>query len=178
MAYAYLMASLPLLAIGKDIPMSSEDFLAYCEPLLSEKDAQGLKAAMEGRLAEVDHPAVRKYLAAETQLRDAVARLRAAKAGIDPSPFLRPFADWDSLAEKTAAEAMGAVNPLERELILDKYRWHVLEDLAALDAFGMVAVYSYGLRLQIAEKWLKLNESQGEAAVTTIVEDNVAGIGL
>jgi len=53
----------------------------------------------------------------------------------------------------------------------------VLEDLAALDSFGMVAVYAYGLRLLIAEKWLKLDESQGEAAVTTIIEDNVAGIG-
>lgn len=178
MAYEYLMASLPLLAIGKDIPMSSADFFAYCEPMLNGKDSRGLKAAMDGRLSEVDHPGVKQYWAAETQLRDAVARIRAAKAGTDPAPYLKAFPGWDSLAEKTAADAMSAANPLDRELIIDNYRWHVLEDLAALDAFGMVAVYSYGLRLQIAEKWLKLDESQGEAAVTTIIEDNVAGIGL
>lgn len=177
MAYAYVMASLPLLAIGKDIPMSSADFFAYCEPMLSGKDARGLEAVMEGRLEEVSHPGVKRYRAAETQLRGAVARIRAAKIGADPSPFLKSFSGWDSLAEKAAADAMNAANPLDCELILDKYRWHVLEDLAALDSFGMVAVYAYGLRLLIAEKWLKLDESQGEAAVTTIIEDNVAGIG-
>lgn len=167
-----------MLAIGKEIPMSSEEFIAYCARLLAPKDAQGLRLAMEGRLDEVDHPAVRKYLAAETQLRDALARARAARAGIDPSPFLRPHADWDSLAEKTAADAMNTADPLERELILDRYRWKVLEDLAALDPFGMVAVYSYGLRLKLAEKWLRLSEQQGEAELTSIVEDNVAGISL
>ena len=73
---------------------------------------------------------------------------------------------------------MNTADPLERELILDRYRWSVLEDLAALDAFGMAAVYSYGLRLQIAEKWQTLSESQGEAVVATIVQDNVAGLGL
>ena len=178
MVYAYLMASLPLLAIDKDIPMAAADFVDYCAPLLSPKDALGLQLAMEGRLDEVDHPAVRRYLAAEVQLRDAVARLRAARAGVDPSSYLRSFDGWDGMAEKTAAEAMSTASPLERELLLDQYRWHVLEDLSALDAFSMVAVYSYGLRLQLAEKWQKLNEAQGEAAVATIVQDNVAGIGL
>ncbi len=72
--YAYLMASLPMLAIGKDIPMSSADFLASSTPLLKQEDAQGLKSAMEGRFHEVKHPAARRYAAAEVQLRDAVAR--------------------------------------------------------------------------------------------------------
>lgn len=178
MEYAYLMASLPMLAIGKDIPMSSADFLASSTPLLKQEDAQDLKSAMEGRFHEVKHPAARRYAAAEVQLRDAVARARAARMGVDPAPFLKPFAGWDGLAEKTAADAMNTADPLERELILDRYRWSVLEELAALEAFGMAAVYSYGLRLQIAEKWQTLSESQGEAVVATIVQDNVAGLGL
>ena len=48
--YAYLMASLPMLAIGKDIPMSSADFLASSTPLLKQEDAQGLLAGLAGIL--------------------------------------------------------------------------------------------------------------------------------
>ena len=178
MAYAYLMSSLPMLAIGKEIPMSSAEFGVYCEGVLSPTDSARLRLVMEDRLEEVPDPGVQRYLSAETQLRNALARMRAAKAGVDPSSFLRPHSDWDSLAEKTAADAMNMDNPVERELLLDRYRWHVLEDLAAVDAFDVVAVYSYGLRLKLAEKWLKLNEQEGEAELTGIVEENIAGISL
>lgn len=178
MSYAYFMASLPLLWLQGELPLSSAEFLDMGRRLLSTKDLRGLEAAMEGRLEDADLPALRPYVHAEIQLRDALVRLRAARVGVDASPFLRPFAGFDSAAERAAADAMSAANPLERELSLDRYRWGVLEELSALDAFGLVAVYSYGLRLQMAEKWQKLSEAQGEIAVETIVKDNVAGIGL
>lgn len=178
MSHAYLMASLPLLWLQGEIPLSSAEFLDMGRRLLSPKDFRGLEAAMDGRLEDADLPALRRYVHGETQLRDALVRLRAARAGVDASPFLRPFAGFDSAAERAAAEAMSAVSPLERELALDRFRWGVLEEISALDAFGLVAVYSYGLRLQMAEKWHRLSETQGEIAVETIVKDNVAGIGL
>ncbi|NLT35257.1 MAG: DUF2764 family protein [Gaiellales bacterium] len=178
MSYAYFMASLPLLWLQGELPLTSPEFLDMGRRLLSAKDFRGLEAAMEGRLEEAGLPGLRRYVHAEIQLRDALARLRAARAGVDANPFVRPFAGFDSAAESAAAAAMSATNPLERELSLDQFRWGVLEEISALDAFGLVAVYSYGLRLQIAEKWQRLSEAQGEIAVETIVKDNVAGIGL
>lgn len=178
MSYEYFMASLPLLWLQAEAPLTSEEFLDMGRRLLSDRDYMGLQLAMEGRLDEVDQPALRPYASAETQLRNALARSRAARAGVDAAPFVRPFAGFDSAAERAAAEAMSAGNPLERELILDRYRWGALEELSVLDAFGLMAVYSYGLRLQLAEKWQKLDEAQGEIAVETKVKDNVAGMGL
>lgn len=177
-SYPYLMASLPLLSLQGEPPLTSADFLEMAQRLLPSGEFAGVRLAMEGRLEEVALPALGRYVHAEIQLRDALARLRAARAGVDAAPFMRPFAGFDSSAERVAAEAMSAANPLERELILDQYRWQTLEDISALDAFGLVSVYSYGLRLQLVEKWHRLDEAQGEVAVETMVKDNVAGIGL
>ena len=176
MAYFYLVASLPLLALDRDTPWSPEEFYYYCENLLSPPDLRDLRRIVDGELDGLVHPAARHWAGVETQLRNALARARAARAGMGVSPPQRPYDGFDVRAERAAAEAMGAADPLERELILDKHRWHLLEEMAGgLDSFGAAAVFSYALRLRIAQKWQSLTEEKGRAVVEGIVEDNVAG---
>lgn len=175
MAYFYLVASLPLLALDRDTPWSPEEFYYYCENLLSPSDLRDLRRIVDGELDAVADPALRRWLSTETQLRNALARVRAARAGVDAAPYQRSFTGFDVRTERVAAEAMGAADPLERELILDKHRWHLLEEMVGLDSFGAAAVFSYALRLRIAQKWQSLTEEKGRAVVEGIVEDNVAG---
>jgi hypothetical protein len=174
-AYFYLVASLPLLALDRETPWSPEEFYYYCENLLSPSDLRDLRRIVDGELEGLVHPAARHWACVETQLRNALARARAARAGLSVSPPQRPYDGFDMRAERAAAEAMGAADPLERELILDKHRWYLLEEMAGLDSFGAAAVFSYALRLRIAQKWQNLTEEKGRAVVEGIVEDNVAG---
>lgn len=175
MAYPYLVASLPMLALDRETPWSPEEFYHYCENLLSPSDLRDLRRIVDGELEAVTNPAVRRWLSIEIQLRNAVARVRAVRAGVDATPYQRPYTGFDVRTERVAAEAMGAADPLERELILDKHRWHLLEEMVGLDSFGVAAVFSYALRLRIAQKWQNLTEEKGRVVVEGIVEDNVAG---
>ena len=175
MAYPYLVASLPSLALDQDAPWSPEEFYHYCENLLSPSDLRDLRRIVDDKPNAVADPAVRRWLSIETQLRNALARVRAARAGVDAAPYQRPYTGFDVRTERAAVEAMGAADPLERELILDKHRWQLLEEMVGLDSFGAAAVFSYALRLRIAQKWQSLTEEKGRAVVEGIVEDNVAG---
>lgn len=175
MGYPYLVASLPMLALDREPSWSPEEFYHYCENLLSPMDLRDLRCIVDGELDVVANPSVRRWLSTETQLRNALARARATRAGVDAAPFQRPYVGFDVSTERTAAEAMGAADPLEREMILDKHRWHLLEEMVGLDSFGSAAVFSYALRLRIAQKWQNLTEEKGRVVVEGIVEDNVAG---
>jgi hypothetical protein len=173
-AYVYLVASLPLLSLERDAPWSPEEFYHYCENLLSPADLRDLRRIVDGDVQAVAHPTFRRWLSVETQLRNALARARAIRAGVDAGPYQHPYTGFDVQTERLAAEAMAAVDPLEREFILDRHRWRLLEEMAGSDAFGAAAVFSYALKLRIAEKWQSLTEEKGRVVVEAIIEDNLA----
>jgi hypothetical protein len=177
-AYHYLVASLPLLTFDQEIPFAPTEFVSMCETQLSKSDLADVRNIVARRLDQVEHPVFRLYVAADTQLRSALARIRASRVSLDPGPFQKSYAGFSVYAEKLATEAMSAANPLERELMLDKFRWQFLDELVVLDAFGAIAVMAFAEKLLIVERWQSLTEEKGKSIVEQIVEANVAGIKL
>jgi hypothetical protein len=118
----------------------------------------------------VRSPEARSLVDAELRLRSALARLRAQRAGADPGTL--PAAP-DVRAADVAARAMATDGPLERELLLDRYRWELLEAAAAFPAFGVQAVFAYALKLRLVEKWSAMDDEAGLAIARGIVADNV-----
>ena len=158
--------------------MTSAELARMCEGQLSESDLTDLVHIVEGRLDQVAHPGFRAYVARETQLRNTLLRVRAARAGVDSSAFERPFVGFDTEVETVAAEAMAMPDPLERELVLDRFRFRMLDGLAQPSPFDVIVVLAYAAKLLLAERWYSFNEERGSALLRRIVDERLAGAVL
>lgn len=160
MSYEYLAASLPMLFFGDPPPFSTESFRAGCVGLLSDKDQATLDALLEGRL---DAPGAfaETWRAHETHLRNQLAQVRAGAYGADPKAYVREQPGFDMDVARSVAAAYAKANPLERELELDRGRWHALDEMARQDPFGAAAVLAFALKLRIAERWAGLAKEAG-----------------
>jgi hypothetical protein len=176
--YAYLVASLPGLEFGAEAPLTSQELLQSSGGVLREDHWEDLRAIVESRPQDAASPEARLYVDAETQLRNALARLRAQRVGVEPALHIRRHNGYDLRIETAAAEAMAAESPLERELALDRHRWALLDEIAALPSFGLQAVFAYAFKLQIVEKWSRLSQELGEEVAERITETNLAGSGV
>lgn len=179
MAYYFLIASLPKLALDEELPISGEAFLQACEESPTQPDMEDLRHIIDGEPEKAKHPFVREWLWRETLLRNAIARARAARLGVEPDLFLKECEHFESYPANFVAEIMhrspggqaGETTPLERELALDRYRWETIEEMAAFDMFGMPALLAFALKFNLAARWSKLKEEKGKAAVKRFVEE-------
>ena len=178
MEYAYLVASLPRLELSGAPPFTSAELLFSCGGVLRQDHWEDLRAIVEDTLHLVRSPEGRCLVDAETQLRNALGRIRAQGAGVEYSARTHTHAGFDARAEEVAARAMGVEDPLERELVLDSHRWALLEEMAALPAYGVQAVFAYGFKLRLVEKWTALSDQRGLDVALQVVESNLVGSGL
>ena len=130
MKYYYLVASLPVLALGEPAPCTAAEFRARCEGVLSPVDARELRGLLEGRAGEAQSAFARGWFAADTQLRNAAARLRATPMAVEAKGFLREHPGFTAALEKAVVDAFAKPHPGERELELDRCRWLVADELA------------------------------------------------
>lgn len=179
MSYHYLVASLPMLFFGDPNPFSSREFRSRCVGVLKTEHLAILEAVLLGQSVAGDTFAA-AWTARETQLRNAVARFRAARLGVDSQAFQRDHAGFDVGLAQSVTDALAQPSPLEREQALDRSRWHVAEELALNDPFGLGAVLAFAVKLRIAERWAGLTEAAGQltvedfSAAMTKPQDHVA----
>jgi hypothetical protein len=171
MKYNYLVASLPSLSLETAPPFTVKEFVFHAQGVLDAADHRDLQAVLDGR-AGVSAPA-RRWHDLDTQLRNAVARYRAAQWGVDARTLQRPHAGFDVFLEKSAADALARPHPLERELALDRCRWYLLDQLAREDAFGLAAVLAYAVKLQLAERWSAIKDEPGQQALNRLISENL-----
>ena len=164
-SYYYLVASLPTLSLDEEPSITPAEFLASCDQWLDADDARDVHDLMDNHSERVKAACIHQWQARETEIRNTIARLRAAKVHADAEPFLRPCRELDLYTEKAVAEAMSRPQPLERELGLDRLRWSLLDDLSRFDPFGLPAVIAYALKLKLVERWSALTVEKGRAVV-------------
>jgi len=171
MNYYYFMASLPPVSLTGVPPVGLEVFLADARRLLDAKLVATLEAALERGFEGVRGAAGEPLRAAEVLLRNAIARTRAARRDEDATPFLKPVCGgWFSVeVESVVAEAFGKPNPLERELVFERYRWELLEEWSRTTPFGERAVLAYAMKLKMAHRWAQLNDEAGRARLNETV---------
>jgi len=176
--YVYLVVSLPRLDVAGAPPFTSAELLFSCGGVLRQDHWEDLRAIVEERPRDVRAPEGRRLVDAETQLRNALARIRAQRAGVEYAAASHRHAGFDTRVEEAAARAMAAEDPLERELILDRHRWALLDEAASQPAFGVQAVFAYAFKLRIVEKWTALSEQGGLDVALQVVESNLVGSAL
>lgn len=166
MNHYYLIASLPTLALGDPPPLTAADLQRRCANLLSEREREDLACALDGRVAACRDAFAARWVQAETQVRNAVARVRAGKWGAEPGAHVKEHAGFDVCLEEAVTDAYAKGDPLQRELDLDRTRWRVLDDLVCTEPFGFAALLAYALKLLLAARWAALTDEEGEKQLT------------
>ncbi len=172
MAYEYLVASLPMIFFEDPPPFSSETFRALCETELSAADM----TAVERVLAATPPPPdagrfEHDWHARETQVRNEAAFVRAARAGVEAKPYLRPHEGYDVSLKESVSAAFERPNPLERERELDRTRWRLIDEVVGpIEPFSLSAVLAYAAKLRIAERWAARTEESGRERLEAWME--------
>ncbi len=166
-AYYYLVASLPTLASGTPPALTPERFRALCSEHLAPADLAELDAVLAGAGRSAF---ARAWQAADGQLRNACARLRAARHEVEPDAFVKAVPGLDLSLARRAQDAMSAPDPRQRERQLDDVRRQVLSELAFDAPFGLEAVLAYGLGLALAWRWESRSDAAGREALTNQIE--------
>ena len=178
MEYVYLVASLPRLELTGTPPFTSAELLFSCGGVLRQDHWDDLEALVDGRPQDVRAPEARRLVRAETQLRNALARIRAQRAGAEYAATPDRRTETDVRADEVAARALALDDPLAREMLLDRHRWALLDAAAAQPAFGVQAVFAYALKLRLVEKWAGLSDERGLDVALQVVDENLAGVSL
>lgn len=149
MSYTYFAATLPALQFDGAPAMTESEFRSRCRDHLSASDFLALCAVSDG--GESSNTFVRKWHDRDTQLRNAVARMRAARIGegTDASKWLRSHAGFEVSTENAVVSAFQEINPMRREMAIEHIRWNLAGELAGFDSFSAEAIFAYAIRLGI-----------------------------
>lgn len=152
-------------------PLSVEEFHAACARHLTRRDLGVMIACLNGQANA--HPFLEAWGEIETQLRNAIARRRAARWRTDVRPYIKPHGRWDVEVERVVAEAYARSSPLERERVLDQFRWRRAEALASGCPFSLERLLAYALHLRLAVRWASMSTERGRDAADRWVEEAV-----
>ncbi len=162
MEYVYLVASLPALELTTAPRITSAELLASSAGRPAAGSLGGSPRDLEDRPHDVRAPELAPYLDADTQLRNARGpSARGARRRRVRRAALHPADGFDARCAAVAARAMELDDPLERELVLDRLRWTLLDELAV--SAGRSAsrrCFAYGLKLRLVEKWAAMRARQ------------------
>ena len=159
-------------------PISLEQFRFQCQGMLDDDGLHDLDNVLAGESAGIRSTAAMQWLGADTQLRNAVARVRATHLNIEAIGFIRDHAGARMYIESAVRDAYARDNPLERERVLDKCRWFILDELSLSDRFGIGALIAYAARLQIVERWHGYDETAGREGFDKFVSANLEAQGF
>lgn len=179
-AYGYLVASLPALSLDAPAPFSPAEFRFRCQGVLSEADLAELDLLLAGRAAEGRSAFARAWAAADTQIRNTAARVRAGRLGVEIKPYLHSHPGYVVWLDKEVTEALAKASPLARETGLDAARWKFVEELALADPFGLPGVLAFAVKLMLVARRSVWTEEAGRERLEQLVtqlEEQAAATG-
>lgn len=175
MDYYYIVASLPHIEFGSVPPIGKEDFLRNCRGILTEDEVREVEAVLEGHIGECDSGFACELVSAEIQMRNAIAKIRAQKKGVDPRQYIREHSGYDGWIDKLVTDAFVRENPRERVLGLDHARWRIADELAGSEPFSFGRVLAFAVKLRIATRWHEMDKEQGAERVEQFIDAQTEG---
>jgi len=172
MAYYSLVASLPSLQIGDEPPFSTEEYIDNCAQWVSERETEILRKILLQEPDIAPCPLCATWNNIETQLRNAIAKHRGQKLGVDFKEFLQPHDGFSGTIETLVTEAFTRNDPVELEEALDRARWKLAEELIGQQSFEFEKVLAYGIQLKIVERWNRMDVHLGKEAVEAVITVN------
>ena len=158
--YTYLMSSLPMLYFGAKAPFSSERFFQMCEGIVSQGDIEALKKSSScDEEYDCPNPAWNKWRTFDTVLRNELVKIRAARKHKDPLKYMRQDDYTDPSIAHIAIHAHRMPSIIEAEIVLDKERWRVLDEISVGHYFDIDVLIAYTNKLAILERWDRINSA-------------------
>ncbi len=161
MSYPYFAASLPQILFDSEPPMTGEAFRDRCREQLGRADFAALRALLDD--GATTHPFVCRWRDRDTQVRNAIARHRAARLGDAGAAtrWQRRHAGFDVATERAVDAAFQEADPLRRDTALSRLRWTLAGEIAGLDPFSVNAILAYAIRLHILLHRAAADAAQG-----------------
>ena len=165
--FYYLVPSLPDLRFGERAPMTGGEFLHRCRGVVPDEALRVLEAACADPGIEdspPSHEVLVRWKGREVALRNALARGRARRLGLDPARHVRGDAA-EAEASHVAREAFDAASPRMAEEILDRARWRWLEELEAGHYFDLGRLVIYLLKVRLLERRAAFSKEAGRGRI-------------
>ncbi len=172
MAYYSLVASLPNLEIGDEPPFTTEEYVANASQWVTERETEILRRVLLKEPDIAPCPLCKLIYDLECQIRNAVARQRGQKLGVDFKEYLQPHDGFVGEIEAFVKDAFAQSDPVELEQHLDRGRWKLVEGLVGLNPFGFEKVLAYGIQLKIVERWNRMDVSVGKENIEAVITAN------
>ena len=172
MAYYSLVASLPNLEIGDEPPFTTEDYVENSAQWVTERETEILRKVLLKEPDIAPCPLCKVIYDLESQIRNAVARQRGQKLGVDYKEYLQPHDGYVGEIETFVKDAFAQSDPVELEQHLDRGRWNLSEGLIGQNPFGFEKVLAYGIQLKIVERWNRMDVSLGKEKIEAVITAN------
>jgi hypothetical protein len=172
MAYYSFVASLPSLQIGDEPPVSVEEYIENASQWITEREIGILKAVLLNEPTASPCSLSEAWNNLETQLRNAVAKHRGQKLGVDYKEYLQPHDNFSGEVEALVADAFTQNDPVELEQELDRARWNLAEGLVGQETFGFEKILAYGIQLKIVERWNRMDVKVGKQNIEAVITAN------
>jgi hypothetical protein len=151
--------------------MPEDDFLFLCRNSLSNKDWAVLKEARlhNGYGFASGNATLDSWTAGEQSLRAELAKLRAAKKGLETESYNR-YGAYSANILDAARKAFSEESPLEAETIVLRALWSLLDELETGHLFDVDKLVAYYLRLQIVNLKNTRNKNDGGKNFSSLYE--------
>lgn len=170
--YYYTVSSLPYLQLEGEVHVTVDEFLEMCAVELSAGDialVRSVKLIPEPSdlVHGSDTPrAARAYYEAEAALRNELARLRAGRLGWEAEDYIRTGGEGEDFTSdvhvaERARETFQSESPLEAELLMNRARWAILDELEIGHYFDLDRLVIYYLKLLIMDRRIRMNAADG-----------------
>lgn len=186
--YEYIIASLPVLQAGYRGPLDTEGLLEEIREQLSATDAASFQLVLDGwntselteefyaRAAKSRSAFIREYFLYDRQLRNAKMAWLNKSLGRPEGQDIMPAPGADTTDEDfedqaRAAEVLAGSDILERERGLDNLLWERIDSLTIMHVFDLDVILGFAAKLQIVNRWLKLDETTGRELFARLVSD-------
>lgn len=169
MIFTYLAATLPYLALGKSPPISIDDFRTSCSGLLKDPQFRDLDRLLDGNPEFCETPFGQVWSDLETQIINECARKR--RPGLEKK--LRMHRGYSVLAREMVQDAFNRETPQEREWVLDRGRFLLLENLARPGSLGLERILAFAGQLRLVHRWAQFDEQRGRKRFQDLVEETV-----
>ena len=171
--YYYFAASLPMLRMDKDIPISYSEFMEKAKGYLSRRDYNDLKLAVFSSGEEkASLPIVREWQEFQNSLSKAICRIRAERLGFSGYEDR----NIDRNIESLARDIVENKNPLEGQKAILGLYFDFLSSRESGSPFSSASLMIYALKLQIMEKANAFDEEKGRAEfdkLYKVIEGNI-----
>ena len=169
--YYYTINSLPHLSFEGPPPIDRGEFLARIESELTTSDMEILRSVRLYQMEPERGPihVLEQWYDWERGLRNQLARLRAAKLGMDYKEFTQA-GNENALSTRLANEIFQIDSPLDAENKLNKIRWDFLEELEVGHHFDVERLAVYFLKIQILERKSLFNKEKGRERLGSVTE--------